>query len=118
MCYSNRMSYSIDLRKKVVKFVSDGATKREAARHFDVSDWCVRNWVNRKDISPKKHSIRTRKINKQELIQFVNQNNDLVLREYAEHFNVKPQSIWDAFKKLGIRKKNDAIQGAYVYKKD
>ncbi len=41
-----------------------------------------------------------------------------MLNEYAKHFNVKPQSIWGAFRSLGIRKKNDEIQGTYVYKKD
>jgi transposase-like protein len=43
------MTYSADFRKKVVGFVKDGGGQAEAARHFDISLWCVRDWLARKD---------------------------------------------------------------------
>ena len=112
------MTYSIDLRQKVIKFVTDGGSKTEACRVFSVDRKTIYNWLDSSSLTPKKHSPRTRKINKSELIQFVKDNNDMILREYAEHFGVHINAIWSAFRSLGIRKKNDEIQGTYVYKKD
>jgi transposase len=43
------MTYSVDFRKKVVAFVWNGGGQAEAARHFDISLWCVRDWLARKD---------------------------------------------------------------------
>ena len=36
------MTYSVDLRKKVVTFVERGGSQAAAARRFDISLWCVR----------------------------------------------------------------------------
>ncbi|HRF61702.1 MAG TPA: IS630 transposase-related protein [Candidatus Competibacter sp.] len=35
------MTYSVDLRKKVVGFVRNGGGQREAVRRFEVSLWCI-----------------------------------------------------------------------------
>ena len=35
------MAYSLDLRKKVVDFVSSGGRKKRARELFGVSIWCV-----------------------------------------------------------------------------
>lgn len=35
------MSYSLDLRRRVVLYVQDGGTKISASRQFKVSLWCV-----------------------------------------------------------------------------
>jgi transposase len=34
-------SYSLDLRERIVALVRDGCSRREAARHFGVSDSCA-----------------------------------------------------------------------------
>ena len=44
------MTYSIDLRKRVVEFVLDGGLKAEASRRYKVSLWCVNNWCQREDL--------------------------------------------------------------------
>ena len=46
------MTYSVDLRKKVVAFVHDGGSQAEAARRFEVSLWCVQDWQARKTCGP------------------------------------------------------------------
>ena len=65
------MTYSIDLRKRVVEFVSEGGSKAEASRRYEVSLWCVDDWCKREDLAPKVHSLRQRKIDKEALRRHV-----------------------------------------------
>lgn len=48
------MTYSVDLRERVVEFVEQGGSKSEAARRFKVSRWCVYDWLNRETLEPEK----------------------------------------------------------------
>mgnify|MGYP000979446792 CR=1 FL=1 len=48
------MTYSVDLRERVVEFVKQGGSKSEAARRFKVSRWCVYDWLCREDLTPNK----------------------------------------------------------------
>ena len=43
------MSYSSDLRKRVLDFVIAGGSKAEASRTYDVSRTCIYNWLDAKD---------------------------------------------------------------------
>jgi transposase len=55
-----------------VAFVRDGGGQAEAARHFDISLWCVRDWLARKDLEPQQKGVpRQRKLNKAALRQHV-----------------------------------------------
>ncbi len=66
------MTYSVDFRKKVVVFVHDGGGQAEAARHFDISLWCVRDWLARKDLQPRQKGVpRQRKLDKDALRRHV-----------------------------------------------
>ena len=56
------MSYSLDLRHRVVLYVKDGGTKISASRHFKVSLWCVNDWCKRDNLVPIKPYGRPRKI--------------------------------------------------------
>ena len=51
------MTYSVDFRKKVVAFVRNGGGQTEAARRFDISLWCVRNWLARGDLQPQQKGV-------------------------------------------------------------
>ena len=55
------MTYSVDLRKKVVAFVQNGGGQREAARHFGISLWCVRAWLARKDLQSRQKGVPRRR---------------------------------------------------------
>lgn len=112
------MIYSIDLRCRVVNFVKAGGSKAEASRHFQVSKKTVFNWLNKKDLMPVKVTTRKGKINKEELIKFVEDNSDTTLFEVSEKFKVSIAAISKMFKKLKIVKKNDAIQGKKLYTKE
>jgi transposase len=47
MTYTYLMTYSLDLRQRVVAYVEQGGS--EAASHFKVSPWCVGDWCKRDD---------------------------------------------------------------------
>jgi hypothetical protein len=69
------MTYSIDLRRRVVAFVTDGRSKSEASRRFSVS----------------------RKLDEQALIAHVKANPLMLAKDRAAHFGVDPTSITRAY---------------------
>lgn len=106
------MSYSIDLRKKVLKYVEEGGSVTEAARLFDISRPAIYQWIKKKsagsleDQPPKRP---WRKINPEEVIAFVEKHSDLTLAEYGEHFGIKASSMFNVFKRLKISRKKKTI---------
>jgi len=48
------MTYSVDLRERVIGFVKSGGSKSEAARQFKVSRWCVYECLSRDSLEPAK----------------------------------------------------------------
>ena len=96
------MSYSIDLRQRVVSFVQKGGSKAEAARRFQVSLWCVFNWMKRKDLQPSPALRRVRKLDWQALKAHVHAYPDALLRERAAHFKVHINAIWYALCQMKI----------------
>jgi transposase len=97
------MTYSIDFRKKVVAFVHDGGGQAEAARHFDISLWCVRDWLAREDLRPQQKGVpRQRKLDKDKLRAHVREIPDATIRERAKHFGVHYYAVWEAMHYLKI----------------
>lgn len=101
------MSYSIDLRIRVVSYVRNGGLRSEASRIFGVDRKTIYNWLQRDDLSPKPHGSRRRKLDTQALADHVRDFPDALLRERAAHFNVSVPSLWAALRKMNIVKKND-----------
>ena len=99
------MTYSLDLRKRVVSFVKQGGTRAEASRRFDVHYDTVRGWLRRDDLRPKAHGPRRRKLDKAELEKHVREHPNLLLRERAACFGVDPSAIWYALRTMKIVKK-------------
>ena len=100
------MSYSLDLRERVIAFIEEGGSKVEAARIFGVCRFTIYSWLTKKaetgtlkDDPPKRG---WKKINPEALIAYVNQNPDLTLAEYAQHFGASAPSVCLAFKRLRI----------------
>ena len=105
------MTYSIDLRRRVVGFVNGGGSKAEASRRFEVSLWCVNDWSKRKDLTPKVHGERNRKIDKEALRRHVQLYPDALLKERAGLFGVHTSAVWSIMCKLNLtHKKSDALQ--------
>ena len=100
------MTYSLDLRKRVVSFVESGGTRAEASRRFDVHYDTVRNWLRREDLRPKTHGPRRRKLDKAALKQHVREHPDARLVDRATHFGVHINAIWVALRTMNIVKKS------------
>jgi transposase len=100
------MTYSVDFRKKVVAYVGDGGGQAEAARHFDISLWCVRDWLARKDLQPQQKGVpRQRKLDKNALRAHVRDEPDALLRERAVHFGVHMSVIGKALHQMKLTRK-------------
>ena len=97
------MSYSVDLRKRVVNYVESGGSKSEAARRFAVSRKTVYNWLALDDLSPKPHPRHTRKVDKLVLKRHVQEFPDAMLSERA-------QTVWRSHKYHMLPSQADEIQ--------
>ena len=101
------MTYSIDLRKRVVAFVRQGGSKAEASRRYEISLWCVNDWCKRGDLTPKTVTRRKRKLDWEALAGHIQEFPDALLRERAQYFGVRESAIWYASHQMKLtRKKN------------
>ncbi len=107
------MSYSVDLRKRVIGFVRDGGSKAEAARRFSVNRGRVYVWLALAEdqLEPGKPGPKkARKIDMQRLAEAIKAQPDRLQKELAADFGVRPSAIHHACKRLGItRKKTVAL---------
>ncbi len=101
------MSYSIDLRKRVVAHVSLGGSKTEASRLFGVGRPTIYRWLSMSDLTPRPAQTRKRKLDKERLMQHIQAHPDALLRERAMEFGVTPSGMWRALRRLRVSKKND-----------
>jgi transposase len=110
------MSYGMDYRRRVVSFVSEGGSKRGAARLFKVSPNTIYEWLKRgDDLAPRIARTRRRKIDKEALVRHVRDNPDALLRERAAHFGVHVNAVWEAMRRQRFVKKNsDDFQSAVI----
>lgn len=99
------MSYSVDLRKRVINYVKSGGSKSEAARRFEVSRKTVYNWLALDDLAPKPHPKHTRKINKHVLKRHVQAYPDAMLSERAQLFGVSSSAICYHLKQMKFSRK-------------
>lgn len=111
------MTYSLDLRQRVVDYVEQGATKAAASRHFKVSRWCVDDWCQRDDLAPKPSPPRRqRKLDWTALKQHTQDYPDALLRERAAHFGVTIHAIEYALKQMKISRKKNASLSREIMK--
>ena len=45
------MSYSIDLRHKVLEYIAKGGTQLDAAKHFNINPKTIYRWKKRKTLA-------------------------------------------------------------------
>jgi transposase len=104
------MSYSVDLRERVVGYVRGGGSPTKAAELFRVGRTTLYRWLGSVDLRPRPAKERKRKLDKAALAAHVRDYPDALLRERAAHFGVHINAIWTALKKLKATKKNDEIR--------
>lgn len=106
------MSYSKDLRERVLAFVKSGGSKVEAARVYEVSERTVYNWEAKGMEIGKPGPRAATKLESDKVRATVEAEPDAQQKELATRFGVNPSSMHYAFKRLGIsRKKNDGVPG-------
>lgn len=110
------MSYDIKYRQRVIDYMSEGHTEKEAAGTFKVSTSTIWKWKSTLKetgtLSPKKRKETWRKVNPDKLRKYVEEHPDAYQHEIAAAFGVRLYAIQNALKRLGItRKKNHSLQG-------
>lgn len=105
------MTYSVDLRERVVAFIREGGSKTEAAKRFGVHRITVYSWIKAKSLEPKKHGRRKRKLDWAALQKDINEHPDKMLKERAAAFGVAINAIWYAAHEMkNSNKKNLPIR--------
>ena len=120
------MTYSTDLRKRVLDFIHTGGKKAEAARRFSVDRSTIYRGLGAQDplATEKTGPKHMRCLDETALKKHVADFPDLTQNERATHFGVSVSSIGYGLRKLGITRKkkhsdirSDAINNAqYIVK--
>lgn len=103
------MSYSIDLRERVISFIEQGGSKVDASVIFGVCRPAIYSWLRKKaetgsvKDAPLKRGWK--KLNPEKLKAYVKEHPDLTLADYAKHFGASSPSVCMALKKLKITRK-------------
>ena len=107
------MSYSEDLRERVIEFVRDGGSKTEAAKRFSVSRAIIYIWLKLESLSPQKTGPKGHtKLQVEKLKQLIVEKPDAYLDELAVELNVSAFTIAYGLQRLGIsRKKKHTVPG-------
>lgn len=106
------MTYSSDLRKRVLAFIAAGGKKTQACRQFSIARATLYTWLNAKDpLERKKPGPRgPRILDLQALEKHVAAFPDATQAERARHLGVSEFCVYYGLKTLGItRKKNTRI---------
>jgi transcriptional regulator with XRE-family HTH domain len=122
--YTDSMTYSLDFRRKVLSVrKKEGLTIAEVASRFDVGVASVTRWL--KDIHPKEHGFRQRKVDMGALALDILDYPDDYQYERAARFGVHQNAIFHGLNKLKVsyKKNTGASQGgrrqtAYLPAKD
>jgi len=112
------MAYSEDLRRRVIKFVKQGGRQTEAVHLFGVDRKTIFNWLHNRTSLKANTAPRRRKLDKAAVLAYVHQRPDARQHDCAAAFGVTHVAVHKAFRRWGIRKKNDPLQGKDVYTTD
>lgn len=103
------MSYSKDLRDKVLSHIDLGATLEEASKHFSVGLASIKRWRRNKretgSVMGPGRPTGPYKICEDQLKRYIDENPDAFLDEIASNFNVTPPAILFALRRLKITRK-------------
>lgn len=89
--------YSIDLRKKVIRFLELGKSQREASKIFGISKTTVNSWHVRYKregiLSPRKRLGSKASINLEDLIKYVNDNTNATSADISKQFAISASGV-------------------------
>jgi putative transposase len=114
------MSYSVDLREKVVSYIEEGGKKSVASKLFKIARSTINEWFLRKkekgSLNPNEYP-RQSEIDEAELIKHIKLNTDTTQKECALKFKITQSGISRAFKRLKITRKKSQLYIKSVTKK-
>ena len=98
------MTYSLDLKKRVLSFIEEGHSKVDASKLFRVSKRSVFLWAKEKkeqgDLKLKVRDRKPYKIDDERLKEYLQKNPDHYLREIADFFQVSISAVFYALRRL------------------
>jgi putative transposase len=99
-------AYSLDLREKVMSFLSAGKKKREAMEVFGLSLKTIYRWIKRKEkgmLAESKNNVRKpRKLDPEKLREYIKNHPDETLKQIGTAFGANPVSVFTRIRQLGI----------------
>jgi transposase len=101
-------AYSLDLRKKVISFITQGVSKREAAKVFNIGEDTIYRWIRLAksgDLSAKKRTDFPTKVPLETLRQYVETHPDHTLKEIGQAVKLSASKVWKHLKKLDLTRK-------------
>lgn len=110
------MTYSPDLRKRVMDFYNQGHTQKETINTFQVSKSSLNNWIclfnETGSLDKKERKSSPSKFDSEKLHQFIEENPFVMLKEIAEHFGGTVSGAHDALKreKITLKKRHLPIK--------
>jgi len=106
------MSYSLDLRERVVESIRvEEMTQAAAAARYKVGLMTVKRWLKRENLSADKPGPRGSRLDVEALKRVVEEKPDAYLDEYAKMLNTSSSTVSYNLLKLGIsRKKNESVR--------
>lgn len=107
------MAYPSIMRERVLRFIEGGGSKIDASRLFGVARATVFLWVRQgaSASAGKPGPKGSHKLDRVKLVQLVENNSGMMLKELAEALGVSVGAVWHSLKVLGYtRKKNGTLQ--------
>lgn len=94
-------AYSIDLGERVLKYLETKNNKKRASQLFCVGITTIYRWVRQKrekgNVAPLQRKYTYKKLNDQQLKEYVKAHPDQFLSEIANFFSVTPKSHFLCF---------------------
>lgn len=105
-------SYSVDLRERVLQYLEKNKNRETASLLFQVGIATIYRWISLKkekgSVEPLRRPYAYKRIDDQKLIDYVEKNPEHFLSEISQHFNLTPQAIFYALKRLKITRKKSS----------
>lgn len=113
----NEGTYSKDLRKRVIEYVKEGGSKRQACKTYRIGHNTIYRWLrqhqNTKSYHPKKRTEYYRKCDPIKLKALVDQQPDATLEELGSKLKLGTSTVFYALERSKLtRKKKLPLQRA------
>ena len=115
MIYHERMTYSLDLRKKALKYLDKIGDRKKVVEAFGITLRTLANWIRKRkenSLAPKDRRCSPSLIDSERLQSFLREHPDAYLREIAEEFGSTLQAVFYACKrlKISLKKRHPTIK--------